>query len=410
MKPIIYFIISITFIQSLTGQNNLESQLININILKSLNEKKTVQLSRFVEGVTYIPIETNPEILLAGDAEFDVTDEYIIVRNGKRDMKYQILLFDRKTGKFIREIGKQGRGPDEYQVYSYIPFNSDKREIYALGPSRQILVYDLSGKIIDRISPPIWKDIGIPANDEIFNHFQTIYVQYYNTLDPNIFVGYVRNNSGMEKRKVVLFSKNGYLKVFPNHLIYKREDWRQFWQPPGQFAKFYKWNNELNFIEAFCDTLYRITKDRLIPRYYFNFGRFNPPYSRQPDIMLEKHWYEYFFIIKICENQDYIFFTFDLKKETYLAFIEKGTKNVTICKIGSSGISALKDDINGLMDVIPQSFTINNEMIYVIKPSELINWLKENPHNSNLFRQSQPWLKEFNEFSNPIIAIAKCKD
>jgi hypothetical protein len=325
-------------------------------------------------------------------------------------MKYQILLFDRKTGKFIREIGKQGRGPDEYQVYSYIPFNSDKREIYALGPSRQILVYDLSGKIIDRISPPIWKDIGIPENDEIFRHFQTIYVQYYNTLVPNIFVGYVRNNSGTEKRKVVLFSKDGYLKVFPNHLIYKREDWRQFWHPPGQFAKFYKWNNELNFIEAFCDTLYHITKDRLIPRYYFNFGRFNPPYTKQPDIMLQKHWYEYFFIINICENQDYIFFTFDLKKETYLAFIEKGTKNATICKIGSSGISALKDDINGLMDVIPQSFTPNNEMVFVIKPMELINWLKEDPQNSILLQQSQPWLKEINEFSNPIIAVGNCKN
>ncbi len=187
MKPIIYYIISITFIQSLTGQNNLESQL--INILKSLNEKKTVQLSRFVKGVSYIPVETKSGIVLAGDAEIEVTDEFIIVRNGKHDMKYQILLFDRKTGKFIREIGKQGRGPNEYQVYSYIPFNSDKREIYALGPSRQILVYDLSGKIIDRINIPIWKDIGIPVNDEIYSHFQTIYVQYYNTLDSNIFVG-----------------------------------------------------------------------------------------------------------------------------------------------------------------------------------------------------------------------------
>ncbi len=127
--------------------------------------------------------------------------------------------------------------------------------------------------------------------------------------------------------------------------------------------------------------------------------------------MLGKHWYEYFFfIINICENQDYIFFTFDLKKETYLAFIEKGTQNATICKIGFSGISALKDDINGLMDVIPQSFTPNNEMVYVIKPMELINWLKENPHNSILLQQSQPWLKEINEFSNPIIAVGKCKN
>jgi hypothetical protein len=280
-----------TCIQTLGSQNKQGSQIIDINILKSLNEKETVRLSRFVEEVSYITIETNSEIVIAGDAEFEVTDEFLIVRNGKRDMRYQILLFDRKTGKLIREIGKQGRGPDEYQVYSYIPYNSDRKEIYALGPSRQILVYDLSGKNIDRVTPPVWKDIGIPVNNEIYNHFQTIYVQYYNTISPDIFAGYVRNNSGSEKRKIVLFSKDGFLKVFPNHLTYKREDWRQFWHPPGQFAKYYKWNNELNFIEAFCDTLYRITKDRLIPRYYFSFGRFNPPYSKQPDIMMGNHWF-----------------------------------------------------------------------------------------------------------------------
>jgi hypothetical protein len=62
------------------------------------------------------------------------------------------------------------------------------------------------------------------------------------------------------------------------------------------------------------------------------------------------------------------------------------------------------------MDVIPLGFTQKNEMIYVIKPLDLITWLKEYPQNSILLRKSHPWLKEIDEFSNPIIAICKCKD
>jgi|WetSurMetagenome_2_1015567.scaffolds.fasta_scaffold54915_2 hypothetical protein len=411
MKQAILHIFLFFCIHSLTSFNDLVSQVHNIDLITSFKERKNIPLSKFVEAVSYIPLETNPEIVLDGSAEFEVTDQFIIVKTGKTAGKYQILLFDRKTGRFIREIAKQGRGPEEYQTFSYIPFNYVTKEIYALGQSRQILAYNLNGKIVNRIGLPVWKDIGVPSSEvsnKTYNIFQSVYVQYYNTLDTNIFVGYVRNKSGLEKRKIVLFSKDGFLKVFPNYITFHHDNMRQSWNPPGQSAKFYKWNNELFFIEAFCDTLYKITKDKMIPRYYFNFGKFNPPYSKQPEIMLEKHWPEYFFITNICENQNFIFFSFELKNLNYLAILDKKKEKVEICMTSFSGKSALKDDITGLIEVSPQSFTQNNEMVYVIRPLDLLNWLKENPNNSMLLKERLPWLKEIDEFSNPVIAIGKC--
>lgn len=62
------------------------------------------------------------------------------------------------------------------------------------------------------------------------------------------------------------------------------------------------------------------------------------------------------------------------------------------------------------MDVIPLDFTYNNEMIYVIEPVKLINWSKENPEKAVLARAKLPWLKNIDEFSNPIIAIGRCKE
>ncbi len=93
----------------------------------------------------------------------------------------------------------------------------------------------------------------------------------------------------------------------------------------------------------------------------------------------------------------------------YTAFIEKKNNNIVFCKTGDSGLSGFHDDVTGLMDFIPQGFTSDNEMTWVIRPFDLLKWLKENPDRAEQAYKKLPWLKEIDEFSNPIIAIGKCK-
>lgn len=208
------------------------------------------------------------------------------------------------------------------------------------------------------------------------------------------------------KNKLVLFTKKGVLKTFPNHQTWNSEK-KQVPMPPFlNFGQFYKWDNKVNFIEAYCDTLYEVTKEKLIPRYYFNWGRYNAPYSKKNVIDRRN----YFFIIDIDENKNYIFFRCGFLKKDYTGFIDKRNNNVTFCKPGASGISALEDDISGLMDVIPMDFTQKNEMVYVIQPVKLMSWLKENPEKAAQARNKLQWLKDIDEFSNPIIVIGKCKE
>jgi hypothetical protein len=396
---------------SLVLQEKMVQQPVNINFLRSLKNKESHLLSKFVDKVSYIPLETSPGIVVSDNAKFEVTDDYIIVTNLPAG-RPQILLFDRKTGKFIREISKQGRGPDEFSSTSYIPFNDKKNEIYALGPGRQILAYNIHGKISDRIKPPEWKDIGVPDGEEeslAYNILQSVHVQYYDILDTNIFVGYVQNRSGHEKKKIVLFSKDGFLKVFDNRLIFNYDNWKQSWHPPGQFAKFYRFKDELYFIEAFCDTLYHVTRDKLMPRYFFNLGKYNPPYSGQPDIMLNKHWGEYFFLLNICENEHYIFVNYLLRNEPFLSIIDKRNNSISTCTTGHSGKSAILDDINGFIDVIPSSVTTKNELVYIIKAQELVKLCREDPGLYSAVKDRQPWLCEINELSNPIVAVGRSR-
>jgi hypothetical protein len=106
---------------------------------------------------------------------------------------------------------------------------------------------------------------------------------------------------------------------------------------------------------------------------------------------------------------DHIFIKFLLKTHSYLGFVEKKNNEIIICKTGSSGISALIDDISGLIDVVPDHFTQDNEMVRVIQPVKLMSWLKENPEKAAMAREKLPWLKDIDESGNPVIAIGKYK-
>jgi hypothetical protein len=392
MKSLTFVLFIILFIQASSAQNGNKPQFVNLDLAKAFAEQQEVPLSRFVAKITYLPLETHPEALIPENARYELTDDFVIVKTSSGG-KYHILLFDRNSGKFVREIGKQGRGPGEFSHFgnSNIPYNHIKKEIYAFTYSFDIIAYDLSGKNTDIIRVPGW-------SDPRWQEGRSVPFPADNMLDENIFAGYFYNLRGWENRKLVLFKKEEIVKIFPNHLTYDGSS--RYYQ---YNIHFYNWDNNLYFIEGYCDTIYQVTKESLIPRYYLNWGQYNAPYSKQNEIELEK----YFFTVDLDENDNYIFFVLLFKTSRYLGFVEKTNNSVTFCKKNNTGTSGFKDDISGLMDVIPKDFTQNNEMIYVIQPIKLLSWFKENPEKAQLARTKLQWLKNIDEFSNPVIAIGK---
>ena len=66
---------------------------------------QTVEMkaSDLIQDPEYIPLETNDSCLIRNGATFYATDDYIV-----SIARRQIYLFDRRTGRFVREIGKAG--------------------------------------------------------------------------------------------------------------------------------------------------------------------------------------------------------------------------------------------------------------------------------------------------------------
>ena len=124
-----------------TGNKQLDDDLITIDVSKSYPKKKLV-LQDFMD-VEYIALETTDEFLTQGLVQ-DVGKKYLLVKNRNNDG--DIFIFDRKTGKGLRKINRQGQGAEEYTRINEIILDESNGEIFVKSLENKILVYDLYGK------------------------------------------------------------------------------------------------------------------------------------------------------------------------------------------------------------------------------------------------------------------------
>ncbi len=124
-----------------TGNKQLDDDLITIDVSKSYPKKELV-LQDFMD-VEYIALETTDEFLTQGLVQ-DVGKKYLLVKNRNNDG--DIFIFDRKTGKGLRKINRQGQGAEEYTRINEIILDESNGEIFVKSLENKILVYDLYGK------------------------------------------------------------------------------------------------------------------------------------------------------------------------------------------------------------------------------------------------------------------------
>lgn len=118
-----------------------DNEIITVDVLK-VYPTKELFLQDFMD-VEYIALETTDEFLTQG-VVLDVGEKYLLVKNRNQDG--DIFIFDRKTGKGLRKLNRQGQGPEEYARIRGIILDEDKNEIFVNSLGNKILVYDLQGK------------------------------------------------------------------------------------------------------------------------------------------------------------------------------------------------------------------------------------------------------------------------
>jgi len=383
----------------------------SVSLLEVIDNIQEVPISQLVDDLEYIPLEITPESAIGQDAKLRLTKDYIIVRNSGPGNTSLLLLFERKTGRFVRPIGKLGRGPEEYARPLDCFYNSFDNNVYAYGPVRStIKVYNLDGKFIESFETPKITESSVQDG--------FVRVSIDDFFDKGTYIGYVRNSSGTINKKIVLFDKNNEIKSFPNNNIWTTSVSEQN-VTIDQSPLFVLWQNSISFKERSNDTVFHIIDNKISPRLIFKTRDYGWPYkfSREEaldDIKNPKDRFEFWNII---ENTNYLFFHFSFRQNEliprfmkgYFLILNKKTNNTLVSQDNRTQLAALKDDINGFLSVLPQITTESNEMAAILNASDVIKWKKENPDKSIQLQSKLPWLANISDLDNPVVVIGKWK-
>jgi len=368
--------------------NNIFSQQIPVlNLSSAIEHPENITLSDFVESITYIPLTTTYDCLVDKNPKVYVTKEYIVTVT-----RLRCLVFNRKNGEFIREIGRYGRGPEEFRsTRGFI--NDQIPACYLTRWNGNLVKYTMDGVFRGNINIPGYKDSfdspSLPMN--------------YSFINDSIIVCDFLIATGTESNSLMIFNENGkVLKIIPNRNILKTK--QNFVLRTGEMS-FHHFNNNLFFQSMYNDTVFQISLDKIIPSFILNRRKHSPPF--------ESKWWSYGkqlqanFISQplYSENKRFITFNFYLSKNKYFALYDKSLKLLKVID-NNSGI---KNDIDGFINITFDSMNSEGELIGLIQANELVNWIEKNPEK---FKVPNPGLQKLQNIKmedNPIIVIAKYK-
>ena len=370
------------------------------------SDNQTLLLSDIVEDVEYVKLETTDDCLLAGTARVFITNDDIYTLNNYSD--YKLLRFDRKTGKFISQIGSIGQGPKE-MINPCFVFAKDSLVYVTSTSTDKVYVYTNENQFVRSV--PFCKDRS-SFEDGVGETISVIDHQYI-----------VRHPGQLQSQ----FNYNQYMAaevidMNSNRLFAMRDTSDVYgimltldWDPVRWYYK-----GNINFYNEPDRTVYAVTKDSIIPRYHFNLGDNKWPVM---DGKLTKEFIKHIKFKSFRETEDYLYLYWNQSEKGYFARFNKKTETLDVQeqakfwgRFWHLGVPGLKNDINGcnrsvdfigLMDEqssIVQMFSASGKEDYikVLKESQDVKFPEKR-------QQLLKLLEEMGEEDNQILAIYKLK-
>lgn len=385
----------------LTVALNLAGQRpIKIDLTKAT--EKDLLMSDVFKKVEYIPLETTSECLLKNPVIY-VTEKYIITT----DFLHSAYLFNRKDGKFIREISRKGQGPNEYsfRIIEKYGFNEQENILFADNINKWKGIDIETNKVVLSVVKPEYKHAKQKKYEAIRNPWK---------ISKNEFIGYTNNATGKCPYKLVVFDENGIVKKeYPNNLFYKKSTI----DSPYNTGIFYKYEDKLYFKELDGnDTIFQITPERLIPHIIFELGENKVSYEKSKTetekingipisyINNEGKYSIYF----PCETNRHIFFNCFINgkygpKGSFPGYYDKIKKQTYSAR--NSKIQAFINDKDEYFDFYPQTMNMKGELAGSIEPEKLIEYYTTHDKNK-LSSKGKDILSIIKEDDNPIVVIA----
>jgi len=263
------------------SQQDQKSIPFTIDLKRSINNIKGVYLSDIGTEVTYIPLETTTECIIQQINKVLISDSFIFASEHNR-----LLQFD-KDGRYIRQIGSQGRGPEEYLSVSDFCIDSENHLIYII--SDKLSIFSFAGDFVKAVKLS-FRPAQIILKDK--NHLM-------------FHLANVPGNYSMEHSWIITDRQGNIQQRFKNNL-------RRVSQPGLIImdTPLYSFDNRVHFMEYGIDTLYFFQSGHKWPYAIFNFGDLkmdpDPLITSATKRRIAEKSFNTYWINSVQENEEFI--------------------------------------------------------------------------------------------------------
>lgn len=377
-------LLSIYLLLSCTSQHGKNDDVFIIPIAAYISKPVDIKCSQFIDDFEYIQLETNEKCLIPDGFKALILKNHILVYG----VRY-CYAFDRITGKFLYEISKYGRGPEEYQN-SLIAYNYSDSLIYSLGWNENSLVFDLAGSYLGEF----------PLPSSVRGMENPSFIWEYSYLKDSVLVGYYPNILGAETKLLVTFNQEGeQIKVFPNRNVFPK---RPLTMLDLMDAEFYHVNGDTYFKERSIDTVFRVNAESLIPHIIFETGELSVPYEYKWWPPEKRKNVNFIFVDQILENSKWIYVLVEKESVEYFGLFNKPERQLTVTKKGDG----IPNDIDDFVPFNPQFTDVDGNLVEFVNASKVSMWFRDNP--SKISDKTEV-LRNVEMTQNPVIMIGKNK-
>lgn len=402
-------------------QQNIESEdghaedkFYTINLSSIIENKREVPISEIADSITYIRLESTGESALGRIQDIKLTKEYIFIYAFGTPLLAQ---FDAK-GKFLRFIGKVGKGPEEYDMIRQFSIDEEAGLIYIQPNWKRIIqVYSFAGDYVKSIKTNIDERAIIWSRDSILMCYSEPLVGNEEYIFKEI------NLHGQILQTVKNYNK---------------------WKDPPPFGRtrfyqgqqfFYYLDNTLHFKGLYNDTVYTYNQtNRIIPKFSLNLGEYKLPEEMIFERGLVQRTPPKYLWVSVKESKNFVFIYFSAydtddsqgaghgelnagfaiynKKEgSGITLKSNYGKLISFNTIGDWGFI---NDFDGGPELVPE-FT-NDSLVYrhisSIEMKKYLSsdeFLNSSPKYQNLKRILLKQMSDLKDTDNDILMIAKLK-
>jgi len=362
-----YMVLNLSPGVTLNGQTGGTGLPYNIDIKKNFKNIETVNLSKIGKELSYLPLETSPQCLIQEIDKILFSKSFIFIN----DTRKRLLQFDR-NGKFLRQIGYMGRGPEEYpDVYDFC-LNEDTNEIFIFG-FEKMLVFSFDGKFKKTIKLSFRAaDAILLDKNSLMFHLPNVPAKYFNT-----YSWIITDLQGTPKQK------------YKNHLM-------RVGNTGVSKTPIYIFDGYARFMEYGVDTLYYFKDTLKKPYALFSYGDLKEdidPFISSSTEEKNEELKGKILIWTITENEEFLFIKFSTEKwdKQVYAIYSKKTGKTTFLKDG-----VFKNNLDGGGGFWPKQILDDNVLVdYVDAFTLLKNEVPKTLKN------------KITETSNPVLMILK---